>query len=195
MNEPPAPVALTQDSYHRAKNVRLAVFDVDGVLTDGLLYYSDSGVEIKAFNVRDGQGMKMLQASGVRIAIITSRRSQAMELRARDLGIDLLFQGVSDKLSTCQGLLGDIKMELAAVAYIGDDLPDLPMLMRCGLAVTVPEAPATVRRHAHYITQARGGHGAARELCELIMQAQGTLEVQANLYRNCNGRETGMDGL
>jgi 3-deoxy-D-manno-octulosonate 8-phosphate phosphatase (KDO 8-P phosphatase) len=184
-----------QDIYHRAKNVRLAVFDVDGVLTDGRLYYSDSGVEIKAFNVRDGQGMKMLQASGVRIAIITSRRSNAVELRAHDLGIDLLFQGVSDKLSTCQELLGDIKMEPAAAAYIGDDLPDLPVLVHCGLAVTVPEAPTIVRRYAHYITTASGGEGAARELCELIMQAQGTLDAQVRLYRSRNGRENGPGGI
>ena len=164
-----------QDVYHRARSVRLAIFDVDGVLTDGTLYYSDSGVEIKAFNVRDGHGLKMLQASGVQTAIITSRRSHAVELRARDLGIELLYQGASDKLATYQELLGRVGLETFATAYIGDDLVDLPVLVRCGLAVTVPEAPAAVRRHAHYVTQSAGGHGAARELCELIMHAQGTL--------------------
>ena len=164
-----------QDVYHRARSVRLAIFDVDGVLTDGTLYYSDSGVEIKAFNVRDGHGLKMLQASGVQTAIITSRRSHAVELRARDLGIELLYQGASDKLATYQELLGRVGLETFATAYIGDDLVDLPVLVRCGLAVTVPEAPAAVRRHAHYVTQSAGGHGAARELCELIMHAQGTV--------------------
>ncbi|HET6493457.1 MAG TPA: HAD-IIIA family hydrolase [Burkholderiales bacterium] len=176
-----------QDVYHRARSIRLAIFDVDGVLTDGTLYYSDSGAEIKAFNVRDGHGMKMLQASGVQIAIITSRRSHAVELRARDLGIDLVYQGASDKLATYRELLGKVKREACAAAYIGDDLVDLPVLVQSGLAVTVPEAPAAVRRCAHYVTQARGGHGAARELCELIMHAQGTLDTPP--YRTDDRRE------
>jgi len=182
-----------QDVYHKAKSVRLAIFDVDGVLTDGVLYYSDSGVEIKAFNVRDGHGMKMLQASGVQIAIITSRCSRAVELRARDLDIDLLYQGASDKLATCRQLLERVKLEPATTAYIGDDLVDLPVLIHCGLAVTVPEAPPAVRRHAHYVTRARGGHGAARELCELIMHAQGTLEAQADLHPIRAQAENGAD--
>ncbi|MGQ0751698.1 MAG: KdsC family phosphatase [Betaproteobacteria bacterium] len=166
-----------QDIYRKAQKVRLAVFDVDGVLTDGTLYYSDSGAEIKAFHVRDGQGLKMLQESGVRTAIVTSRRSNAVALRARDLGIELLFQGVADKLHTCRGLFAELALEPEAVAYIGDDLVDLPVMALCGLAATVPEAPVAVRRKAHYITEARGGHGAAREFCEFIMHAQGTLEA------------------
>jgi len=164
-----------QDVYDKAKSARLAIFDVDGVLTDGVLYYSDSGVEIKAFNVRDGHGMKMLQASGVHLAI------------------DLLYQGASDKLTTCRQLLERVKLEPAAAAYIGDDLVDLPVLMHCGLAVTVPEAPPAVRRHAHYVTRAKGGHGAARELCELIMHAQGTLEAQAGSHPIRDQAENGAD--
>lgn len=179
-----------QDVYHRARGIRLAIFDVDGVLTDGTLYYSDSGAEIKAFNVRDGHGMKMLQASGVRTAILTSRRSHAVELRARDLGIDLVYQGASDKLATYRELLGKVKLEACAAAYIGDDLVDLPVLVHSGLAVTVPEAPAAVRRCAHYVTRTRGGHGAARELCELIMHAQGTLDTPP--YRTDDRRENGL---
>ena len=171
-----------QDIYRRAQKVRLAIFDVDGVLTDGALYYSDSGAEIKAFHVRDGQGLKMLQESGVRTAIVTSRRSNAVALRARDLGIELLFQGVADKLQTCRGLLADLALEPHAIAYIGDDLVDLPVMALCGFAATVPEAPVAVRRKAHYITEARGGHGAAREFCELIMHAQATLEAQMVRY-------------
>lgn len=178
-----------QDVYHRARSIRLAIFDVDGVLTDGTLYYSDSGTEIKAFNVRDGHGMKMLQASGVRTAILTSRRSHAVELRARDLGIDLVYQGASDKLATYRELLGKVKLEACAAAYIGDDLVDLPVLVHSGLAVTVPEAPAAVRRCAHYVTRTRGGYGAARELCELIMHAQGTLDTPP--YRTDDRRENG----
>lgn len=167
-----------QDVYHRARHVRLTIFDVDGVLTDGVLYYADSGAEVKAFNVRDGHGLKMLQATGVRTAIITSRRSHAVELRARELGIDSFHQGATDKLAAFQELLERFKLEPAAVAYIGDDIVDLAVLTRCGLAVAVPEAPAVVLRHAHYVTRASGGRGAARELCELVMYAQGTLESQ-----------------
>ena len=175
-----------QEVFHRAQRVRLAVFDVDGVLTDGTLYYSDTGVEVKAFNVRDGHGLKMLQASGVQTAIITSRSSRAVELRARDLGIELLYQGIADKLAACRELLARVGLEPAAVSYIGDDIIDLPVLLHCGLAAAVPEAPAAVRRHAHYVTRAGGGQGAARELCELIMHAQGTLEAQTAAHRGAD---------
>jgi 3-deoxy-D-manno-octulosonate 8-phosphate phosphatase (KDO 8-P phosphatase) len=171
-----------KDIYRKAQKVRLAIFDVDGVLTDGALYYGDSAAEIKAFHVRDGQGLKMLQESGVRTAIVTSRRSNAVTLRARDLGIELCFQGVADKLQSCRKLLAELALEPRATAYIGDDLVDLPAMALCGLAATVPDAPVAVRRRAHYITEARGGHGAAREFCELIMQAQGTLEAQVSRY-------------
>lgn len=167
-----------QDVYHRAQRIRLAIFDVDGVLTDGSLYFTDSGEELKAFNVRDGHGMKMLQACGVRLAIITSRSSRCVELRARNLGIDLLYQGVADKLATFQELLAQLKLDVAAAAYMGDDVIDLPVMQRCGLALTVAEAPAAVKNHAHYVSQAPGGRGAVREVCELIMQAQGTLAAQ-----------------
>ncbi len=171
-----------QDIYDRARRVRLAVFDVDGVLTDGALYYTDSGEELKAFNVRDGHGMKMLRTSGVQLAIITSRQSRCVELRAQGLGIDLLYQGVADKHAVFQDLLARLKLGAAAGAYMGDDVLDLPLLRRCGLGVTVPDAPAAVQRHAHYVTRARGGHGAVRELCELIMHAQGTLESRLAPY-------------
>lgn len=167
-----------QEIYDRAKRIRLAAFDVDGVLTDGALYYTDSGEELKAFNVRDGHGMKMLRESGVELAIITSRRSRCVELRAQGLGIDLLYQGIADKHALFRDLLARLKLDAAAGAYMGDDVLDLPVLRHCGLAATVPDAPAAVQRHAHYVTRARGGHGAVRELCELIMRSQGTLEAR-----------------
>jgi len=171
-----------QEIYDRAKNIRVAAFDVDGVLTDGTLYYADSGEELKAFNVRDGHGMKMLKDSGVALAIITSRSSRSLEARARNLGIDLLFQGAADKLAAFQELLGRCGVGANACAYAGDDLVDLPVLKRCGLAVSVPDSPALVRRHAHYVTRARGGNGAAREICELILHAQGTLPARLAEY-------------
>ena len=164
-----------QDIHARARRIRLAIFDVDGVLTDGALVFSGSGEELKVFNVLDGHGMKLLQESGVTLAVITSRASRAVETRMRGLGIDLLFQGAQEKLPVFGQLLERQGVAADAASFIGDDLQDVPLLKRCGLAATVPDAPAPVRRHAHYVTRARGGRGAVRELCELIMHAQGTL--------------------
>jgi 3-deoxy-D-manno-octulosonate 8-phosphate phosphatase (KDO 8-P phosphatase) len=169
---------MTNDLGDRAKRIRLAAFDVDGVLTDGTLYFGENGEELKAFSVRDGHGLKMLQAGGVRLAIITSRSSGSVEARARGLGVDFVYQGIADKLATFSALLARLGIEAADAAYMGDDVIDLPVLRRCGLAVTVPEAPALVRRHAHYVTRAAGGRGAARELCELILHEQGKLGAQ-----------------
>jgi 3-deoxy-D-manno-octulosonate 8-phosphate phosphatase (KDO 8-P phosphatase) len=166
------------DVQDRARRIRLAIFDVDGVLTDGTLYYGSAGEEVKAFNVRDGHGMRMLQGSGVALAIITSRSSRAVELRARDLGIGLVYQGVSEKTAAFGELLRTLGMDAAAASYMGDDVIDLPVLRRCGLAFTVPEAPGLVREHAHFVTVARGGRGAVREACEFIMHSQGTLAAQ-----------------
>lgn len=167
-----------QQIEHRAKAIRLAIFDVDGVLTDGGLHYSDGGEETKIFDVRDGHGMKMLQASGVALAIITSRTSRCVARRAENLGIDHLYQGVEDKSAAFRTLAGKLGLDAAACAYMGDDWIDLPILIRCGLAMTVPEAPAVVRESVHYVTRAGGGRGAVREACELIMQAQGTFDSQ-----------------
>ena len=172
------------DVYARARSIRLAIFDVDGVLTDGGLHYSDSGEETKIFDVRDGHGMKMLQGSGVALAIITSRRAPCVARRAENLGIDLLFQGVENKLSAFLALGTRLKCEPVSCAYMGDDWVDLPVLTRCGLAATVPEAPAAVRDRVHYVTRAAGGRGVVRELCEMIMQAQGTFEAALGPFLN-----------
>jgi 3-deoxy-D-manno-octulosonate 8-phosphate phosphatase (KDO 8-P phosphatase) len=164
-----------QDVYHRARNIRVAAFDVDGVLTDGALLFTEAGEELKAFSVLDGHGMKLLKESGVALAIISSRTSRCVESRAQNLGIELLFQGAVDKLAAFDGLLRRCGVEAPACAYVGDDILDLPVLRRCGLAIAVPNAPAAVRRQAHYVTRARGGRGAAREVCEIILHAQGAL--------------------
>ena len=167
-----------EDVYLKARPIRLAIFDVDGILTDGGLHYTDSGEETKVFDVRDGHGMKMLQGSGVALAIITSRQSTCVARRAENLGIDLLFQGVDQKLSAFRALMARLALEPSACAYMGDDWVDLPILTRCGLALSVPEAPAVVRQRVHYVTHANGGRGAVREACELIMQAQGTFDAR-----------------
>ena len=166
----------------RARAIRLLVLDVDGVLTDGTLYYSANGEELKAFNIQDGLGIKMLQGSGVELAIITGRSSRALELRAENLGIRHLYQGVEHKLAAFEQLLQGLGVTPGQIACMGDDLPDLPLLGRCALAVTVPEAPDAVRARAHYVTRRPGGRGAVREACELILEAQDALEGQLARY-------------
>ncbi len=171
-----------QAVYDRAKVLKLLVLDVDGVLTDGKLYLSDSGGEIKAFNTLDGHGLKMLKASGVDVAIITGRKSRLVEMRAGNLGIAHLYQGVEDKLSAFRELIGKLGLQPQQVAFMGDDLVDLPAMRRAGLALTVPAAPALVKQHAHYVSERSGGDGAVREVCELIMQAHGTFDAQVAPY-------------
>jgi len=158
------------------------IFDVDGVMTDGGLYYTDAGEELKAFNSLDGHGLKMLRNAGVQLAIITGRTSRLVEHRARNLGIDHLIQGAHDKLASFEQLLAGIGFTPADCGYMGDDVIDLPVMRRVAFAVAVPDSPTLVRQHAHYVTGARGGHGAVREACEIIMQAQGTLDAQLAPY-------------
>lgn len=166
----------------RARRIRMVIFDVDGVLTDGSLFFDNDGHEYKAFNSRDGHGIKMLKASGVETAIITGRTSNVVLHRARNLGIERIYQGAEDKLEAYEQLCRDAGLGHDEVACMGDDLVDLPILRRCGLAVTVPEAPGEVLARAHFVTPHPGGRGAARALCELIMQAQGTWTAQLALY-------------
>ena len=166
----------------RIKPLRLVAFDVDGVLTDGGLYLSDSGEEFKRFNSLDGHGLKMLRASGVELAIITGRTSKCVELRAKNLGISRLYQGVENKLAAMQSLLAELRLAPEAAAFMGDDVVDLPVMLRVGLALSVPAAPQVVRDHAHYVSQRDAGHGAVREVCEMILGTQGTLDAQLAPY-------------
>ena len=173
---------MSPDLRARARGVRLLVLDVDGVLTDGRLYYGANGDELKAFDTRDGLGLKMLRASGVEVAIVTARTSRAVELRAENLGLPYVFQGAGDKLAVFEQLLQRFTLNSAATAAMGDDLPDLPVLRRCGFAACVPDAPVMVRSHSHYVTVRPGGAGAVREVCELLMAAQDTLEARVQEY-------------
>jgi len=173
---------MTQDLLQRGKAIKLAVFDVDGVLTDGRLYFLEDGSELKTFNTLDGQGIKMLINSGVTTAIITGRKNPIVERRSKSLGIAHLFQGREDKLVVLDELLAQLGLSYEQVAYLGDDLPDLAPIRRVGLGMAVANATAFVREHADGVTQARGGEGAAREFCELILQAQGNLEAALAAY-------------
>ncbi|HYN77771.1 MAG TPA: 3-deoxy-manno-octulosonate-8-phosphatase KdsC [Lamprocystis sp. (in: g-proteobacteria)] len=164
-----------QDIHERAARVRLVIFDVDGVLTDGSLFLGDDGQEYKAFNARDGHGMVMLRETGVQLAVISGRSSGAVSTRMEGLGIRHVFQGRADKVPAYMELMQTLGLPDAAVAYVGDDVVDLPIMRRVGLAIAVGDAHPLVSRHAHWQTRAPGGRGAAREVCELIMDAQGTL--------------------
>ena len=165
-----------------AQNLKLMGFDVDGVLSDGRLYYCDDGSEIKTFNTLDGHGMKMLRDAGIEIAIITGRRSGAVEARARNLGIDLLFQAVEDKKDVMAGILAKRGLTFAEAGYMGDDVVDLPIMRACGFAAAPANAHALVKEHSHLVTTLRGGKGAAREVCEAILAAQGKLDAALARY-------------
>ena len=161
------------DLKQRAARIKLVIFDVDGTLTDGSLHYGAGGEEIKVFHVQDGYGMKQLQKAGLRIAIISGRESAAVTRRMQDLGIDHVFQGDEQKLPIFERLLGKLGLGAEQVACMGDDLPDLPLLERAGLAVAPVNAVPALKQAAHHVTTAHGGRGAARELCDLILDAQG----------------------
>lgn len=168
---------LPPELAQRARAVRLLVLDVDGVLSDGQLYFSNSGDELKTFSTLDGLGIKLLQQSGVAVAIITGRQSELLARRAANLGITHLAQGREDKLTALDELRERLQLDYADIAYLGDDLPDLAAIRRVGLGMTVASGHHFVKAHAHWQTSASGGHGAVREACELIMAAQGNLEA------------------
>ena len=157
----------------RAAKIRMLVLDVDGVLTDGKLYFDHAGNELKAFNTRDGLGMKALQRSGIEVAVITGRKSAAVSHRMAQLGIQHVYQGREDKLNAFLHLLELTGHEASQICFAGDDWIDLPLLLRVGLAVSVADAEERVKDQAHWITQRNGGDGAVREICNLILAAQG----------------------
>lgn len=168
----------------KARQVKIAVFDVDGVMTDGRLYYTSHGDEIKAFNVKDGLGIKLLQKFGIKTAIITGRNSELVNRRARELGFDYLYQGREDKITALNELLKDTGMSLDQVGYIGDDLPDLAAIRQSAFGATVNDASALVLENADWISTRKGGEGAVREFCEFILDAQGHLSDYHNSCMN-----------
>ncbi|GAB4344720.1 MAG: 3-deoxy-manno-octulosonate-8-phosphatase KdsC [Gammaproteobacteria bacterium] len=164
-----------QDVYDKARHVRLIIFDVDGVLTDGSLLFSEAGEELKLFNARDGHGIKMAQRSGIEIAVLSGRRSPAVEKRMAGLGVRHLYQGLEEKVPAFETLIAELGVTPDQTAYVGDDVIDLPVMSRVGLAIAVQDAHPLVRQHAHWQTSQPGGRGAAREVCELVLEAQGRL--------------------
>ncbi|XZG70072.1 3-deoxy-manno-octulosonate-8-phosphatase KdsC [Chitinibacteraceae bacterium HSL-7] len=166
----------------RAQAVRLMIFDIDGVMTDGSIYFSDSGEELKAFNTLDGHGLRMLAESGVELAIITGRTSRVVEHRARNLDIVHVYQGAKNKREAFEALLAKTGLSAEQCGYMGDDVVDLPVMRRVAFAVCPPDSPDLVKAHAHYVTSAGGGRGAVRELTEVILAAQGNLDAALAPY-------------
>ncbi len=166
---------ISRSLYKKARQIKLAAFDVDGVLTDGKLYFSAKGDEMKAFNILDGLGIKMLMNNGIDVALITGRQSPLTEKRAIDLGIKHLIQGREDKLVALKELIGQLAIDLRQAAYIGDDLPDLPAIRAAALGITVANGHPFVKQHADWCTNTSGGTGVAREVADLILDAQDRL--------------------
>ncbi len=179
-HDPLAGVAA--EVVEKARGIRLLLLDVDGVLTDGGLRYDDAGGEAKTFHVHDGHGLKMLQRQGVAVGIITSRQSPLVARRAAELGIAHVHQGCADKRAALTELLQTLDFAPDAVAYVGDDVIDLPVMSGVGLAIAVADAHPEVRARAHWITTARGGRGAVRETCDLLLAARGRLEAALAPY-------------
>lgn len=175
-----------KDILDKAARIKLLVFDVDGVLTDGSLFVDDLGTEYKAFFSKDGLGIKMLLQTGVEVAVITARTSNVVIHRMENLGIKHVYQGQLEKLPAFEKILKELNVSAEQAAYVGDDVIDLPVMLKAGLAITVQDAHPFVKQHAHWQTPQRGGRGAARDVCELIMQAQGTLDKQFQKYLGSN---------
>lgn len=171
-----------QDILEKAAQIRLLILDVDGVLTDGGLYFDEAGRENKVFHSRDGHGLKMLQSAGVELAVISGRRTEAVTHRMAGLGVRHVYQGHQDKLPVFHELLDRLQVAPEQVSYVGDDVVDLPIMLRVGLAVAVQDAHPLVIKHAHWQTPHPGGRGAARDVCELILEAQGKLHEMWQAY-------------
>ncbi len=173
---------MTSSTTDKARQVRLLIVDIDGVLTDGGLHFDNRGEEYKTFNSLDGHGLRMLLDSGIEVAVITGRQSEIVNHRMGDLGVKHIYQGNRDKLPALEKLLQTLEIDAADAAYVGDDLPDLPIMQRVGFAIAVQNAHGFVKQHCDWVTSASGGHGAVREITDFILQAQGLLEARQNSY-------------
>jgi 3-deoxy-D-manno-octulosonate 8-phosphate phosphatase (KDO 8-P phosphatase) len=160
----------------RLENIKLLLLDVDGVLTDGGIIYTDSGEQIKVFNSRDGLGIRLLQDAGIQVGIVTGRSSNAVRHRCENLGIDLLFDGITDKSSVLQEICDRTKIRAADIAFVGDDLVDLPLFACVGVSIAVGDAHEVVRKRADWVTEAVGGSGAVREICDEILKSKGLFD-------------------
>jgi len=171
-----------QDILNKAKNIELVIFDVDGVMTDGSLFFGDDGQEYKAFNSFDGHGIRMLLEGGIKAAVITGRKSSVVEHRMKDLGVELIYQGYRDKTPAFEALMKEVNLSAEQIAYVGDDVVDLPVMSRVGFAIAVQNSHAFVKQHADWITPRNGGSGAVRDVVEFLLEARGTLAAKLESY-------------
>lgn len=160
----------------KAKKIKLVIFDVDGVLTDGMLNYGPEGELFKQFNVKDGVGIKLLQQQGINVGVITAKDSRPLSQRMNDLSVQYFYPGCNDKIKAFTELKNTLMLDMEQIAYVGDDVIDLPVMEQVGLSIAVQDAHDFVKKRAHYITQATGGQGVAREVADLILDAQFELE-------------------
>lgn len=163
-------------------NIKLLLLDVDGVMTDGRIIFDDQGRELKAFDVKDGHGLKLVQRAGIKVGIITGRQSEVVVRRATELGIDLIYQGAKEKLVPFRQILSDLELSAQEVAYVGDDLVDLPILLQVGFSATVADAVAEVRSRVDLVTERAGGRGAVREICDYLLQHSGRWDEVTRRY-------------
>lgn len=170
------------NNYLKAKKIKLLICDVDGVLTDGGLYFNDKGEEMKRFNSLDGHGLKMLQSSGIEVAIITARESELTTHRMKNLGIKQIFQGQADKTKALEILKKELNLENEQIAYVGDDVIDLPVMSKIGLSIAVANAHDEVKNYANFITKKTGGNGAVREVCDYLLKAQKKYDTLMQQY-------------
>jgi len=164
---------VSKDILLRAQKIKLLILDIDGVMTDGRIVYGDAGDELKFFDVQDGFGILLIRRAGIGVAIITAKGSKVVKKRAKELGIDGLYQNATDKLKAFENVLKKFKITPEEIAFVADDLVDIPVLKRVGLAIAVPNAVDEAKQHAHMITAKKGGRGAVREVCEFLIKSQG----------------------
>jgi 3-deoxy-D-manno-octulosonate 8-phosphate phosphatase, YrbI family len=174
--------SLTPTQKAKIKQLKLLILDVDGVLTDGRLFFDDAGKEYKCFHARDGHGIKLLRQSGVEVAVISGRKSNSVTLRMRTLGVELVYQGHENKRAAFADILRQLDLRPEQTAHVGDDVLDLPIMLQAGFAVAVADANFAVKQRADWCTQTPGGLGAVREVCDLIMQVQGTFDDALQTY-------------
>jgi 3-deoxy-D-manno-octulosonate 8-phosphate phosphatase (KDO 8-P phosphatase) len=173
---------LTQVQLEKVKQLKLLILDVDGVLTDGRLFFDDNGKEYKCFHARDGHGIKLLRQSGVEVAVISGRKSNSVAIRMQTLGVQLVYQGHENKRAAFTEILQHLNLSPKQVAHVGDDVLDLPIMVQTGFGVAVADAHFAVKQRADWCTQIAGGQGAVREVCDLIMQVQGTFDAMLQTY-------------
>ncbi len=173
---------LMREIIEKAKKLKLLILDVDGVLTDGRLFFDDQGKEYKCFHARDGHGIKLLRQTGVEVAVISGRQSNSVAMRMKSLGVEAVYQGHENKIAAFNEIVKKMSIEPEQIAHVGDDLLDLPIMTRVGLSIAVHDANHFVKENADWCTQTQGGLGAVREVCDFIMQAQGTFDSVLEKY-------------